>query len=151
MQISFVLLNVVLVILPSYKLTSSILISGITSLYSLTRFIFILRSSLVIVNRSLIEPSIFNVPSSNKVNLRGVLIGNGLTDFDTDIERSMVEFGFYHGLISIETYNTFKRHCPHKPDELYPEEYERGSLPDQPGRGGDLRQPGSGKAVRDPC
>ena len=60
--------------------------------------------------------------SSNKVNLRGVLIGNGLTDFDTDIERSMVEFGFYHGLISIETYNTFKRHCPHKPDELYPEE-----------------------------
>ena len=60
--------------------------------------------------------------SSDKVNLRGVLIGNGLTDFDTDIERSMVEFGFYHGLIPIETYETFKRHCPHKPDELYPEE-----------------------------
>ena len=60
--------------------------------------------------------------SENKVNLKGVLIGNGLTDFDTDIERSMVNFGFYHGLISEETYNSFKRNCPHKPDELYPEE-----------------------------
>ena len=60
--------------------------------------------------------------SSDKVNLKGILIGNGLTDFDTDIERSMVEFGFYHGLISLETYNIFKRHCPHKPDELVPEE-----------------------------
>ena len=60
--------------------------------------------------------------SSDKVNLKGILVGNGLTDFDVDIERSMVEFGFYHGLISVETYNIFKRHCPHKPDELYPEE-----------------------------
>lgn len=60
--------------------------------------------------------------TTDKVNLKGVLIGNGLTDFDTDVERSMVEFGFYHGLISAETYNSFKRNCPHKPDELYPEE-----------------------------
>ena len=47
--------------------------------------------------------------SEDKVNLAGVLIGNGLTDFDTDVERSMVEFGFYHGLVSIELYNSFKR------------------------------------------
>ena len=60
--------------------------------------------------------------SENKVNLKGVLIGNGLTDFDTDVERSMVDFGFNHGLISIETYNSFKRKCPHFPDELNPEE-----------------------------
>ena len=60
--------------------------------------------------------------SENKVNLKGVLIGNGLTDFDTDVERSMVDFGFNHGLISIETYNSFKRNCPHFPDELNPEE-----------------------------
>ena len=62
--------------------------------------------------------------SSDKVNLKGILVGNGLTDFDTDVERSMVEFGFYHGMISIETYNKFKRNCPHKPDELVPEENE---------------------------
>ena len=59
---------------------------------------------------------------TDKVNLRGILVGNGLTDFDTDVERSMVEFGFYHGMISTETYNIFKRNCPHKPDELTPEE-----------------------------
>ena len=63
-----------------------------------------------------------NDDSADKVNLKVVLIGNGLTDYDTDVERSMVDFGFYHGLISIETYNIFKRRCPHKPDELSPEE-----------------------------
>ena len=62
--------------------------------------------------------------SDDKVNLKGVLIGNPLTEFDTDSERSMVEFGFWHGLISIETYESFKRNCPHKNDELRPEEYE---------------------------
>ena len=60
--------------------------------------------------------------TTDKVNLRGVLIVNGLTDFDTDVERCMVEFGFYHGLISVETFDIFKRNCPHKPDELTPGE-----------------------------
>ena len=60
--------------------------------------------------------------SEDKINLKGVLIGNGLTDFDTDIERSMVEFGFSHGLISFETFKLFQRHCSHLPDELNPEE-----------------------------
>ena len=60
--------------------------------------------------------------SEDKVNLKGVLVGNGLTDFDTDVQRSMVEFGFYHGMVPIELYNSFKRNCLHKPDELYPEE-----------------------------
>ena len=50
------------------------------------------------------------------------LIGNGLTDFDTDVERSMVEFGFWHGMISLETFRLFEEHCLHKPDELHPEE-----------------------------
>ena len=63
--------------------------------------------------------------STDKVNLKGVLIGNGLTDFDTDVERSMVEFGFHHGMVSTETYNKFKRNCPHRPDELTPEEDEQ--------------------------
>ena len=63
-----------------------------------------------------------NDNSEDKVNLKGVLIGNGLTDYDTDVERSMVEFGFWHGMISQETFNLFKKHCPHKSDELHPEE-----------------------------
>jgi len=65
---------------------------------------------------------ILNDTSEDKVNLKGVLIGNGLTDYDTDVERSMVEFGFWHGMISFETFNLFKKHCSHKPDELHPEE-----------------------------
>ena len=65
--------------------------------------------------------------SFDKVNLKGVLIGNGLTDFDSDVERSMVNLSFYHGLISLETYNNFKRNCPHILDELYPEEYDEDS------------------------
>ena len=65
---------------------------------------------------------ILNDNSEDKVNLKGVLIGNGLTDFDVDIERSMVEFGFWHGLISSQTFKLFKRHCLHLPDELHPEE-----------------------------
>ena len=59
--------------------------------------------------------------SEEKVNLKGVLIGNGLTDFDTDVERSMAEFGFWHGMISLETFNLFEKHCLHKPYELKPE------------------------------
>ena len=64
---------------------------------------------------------ILNDKSNDKVNLKGVLIGNGLTDFDTDVERSMVEFGYWHGMISFETYDSFQRHCLHLPDELNPE------------------------------
>ena len=64
---------------------------------------------------------ILNDNSTDNVNLKGVLIGNGLTDFDTDVERSMVEFGFWHGMISLETFRLFEEHCLHKPDELNPE------------------------------
>ena len=69
--------------------------------------------------------------SDDKVNLKGVLIGNGLTDFETDIERSMVEFNFWHGLISFNTYKLYKRYCPHLPDELHPEE-DINNLKDNP-------------------
>ena len=64
---------------------------------------------------------IFNDNSTEKVNLKGVLIGNGLTDFETDNERSMVEFGFWRGMISLETFRAFEEHCLHLPDELHPE------------------------------
>ena len=65
---------------------------------------------------------ILNDKSTDKINLKGILIGNGLTDFDVDIERSTVEFAFWHGIISSKTFNLYKTHCLHKPDELHPEE-----------------------------
>ena len=46
---------------------------------------------------------------------------NGLTYFETDNERSMVEFGFWRGMISLETFRAFEEHCLHLPDELHPE------------------------------
>ena len=65
---------------------------------------------------------ILNDNSEDKINLKGILIGNGLTDFDVDIERSLAEFAFWHGLISPKIFNLFKKHCLHLPDELHPEE-----------------------------
>ena len=44
---------------------------------------------------------------------KGVLIGNGLTDFETDIEYSLIETGYYHSLVSIETFHAYLRNCPH--------------------------------------
>ena len=59
--------------------------------------------------------------TTDKVNLKGILIGNALTDPQVDYDRSLVEFGFWRGLISIETYDKYQRHCPHLPDELRPD------------------------------
>ena len=59
--------------------------------------------------------------TTDKVNLQGILIGNALTDPLVDYDRSLVEFGFWRGLISIETYDRFQRLCPHLPDELRPD------------------------------
>lgn len=51
--------------------------------------------------------------ADGNVNLKGVLIGNGLTDFEVDTERSMVEFGYWHAVIGLETWKAFQRNCPH--------------------------------------
>jgi serine carboxypeptidase-like clade 2 len=59
--------------------------------------------------------------TTDKINLKGILIGNALTDPQVDYDRSLVEFGFWRGLISIETYDKYQRHCPHLPDELRPD------------------------------
>ena len=59
--------------------------------------------------------------TTDKVNLQGILIGNALTDPLVDYDRSLVEFGFWRGLISIETYDKFQKLCPHLPDELRPD------------------------------
>ena len=59
--------------------------------------------------------------TTNKVNLKGIMIGNALTDPLVDYDRSLVEFGFWRGIISIETYDKFQKLCPHLPDELRPD------------------------------
>ena len=59
--------------------------------------------------------------SSDKINLKGFLVGNPSTDFQFDYVRSLVEFGFYRGLVSIETYMKYLKNCQHRPDELLPD------------------------------
>ena len=59
--------------------------------------------------------------TTDKINLKGILIGNALTDPLVDYDRSLAEFGFWRGLISIETYDKFQKLCPHLPDELRPD------------------------------
>ena len=50
-----------------------------------------------------------------KLNLKGILLVNPYTYEDTDFEDSMVEFGFSHCLISIETFEKYLKKCPHWP------------------------------------
>ncbi len=44
------------------------------------------------------------IDDGRNINLKGVLIGNGIGDFTVDAEKSIFDFFFYHGLIPIETY-----------------------------------------------
>lgn len=48
------------------------------------------------------------------VNLKGVLIGNGLTDVDTDVEEALIDFAYYHGLYSSETKRKLIKECSAK-------------------------------------
>ena len=59
--------------------------------------------------------------TSDKINLKGFLIGNALTDPLLDYDKSLVEFGYYRGLIAKENYYLFLKHCPHVNDLLNPE------------------------------
>ena len=66
----------------------------------------------------------------DKLNLEGFLIGNGLTDLNTDYDRSLAEFGFWRGIVSLENYNNFQKNCPHLPDEIRPSEDKEGKYKD---------------------
>ena len=46
-----------------------------------------------------------------------MLIDNPYTLYDTDFEDSMVEFGYSHALISIETFEKYLDNCPHWPQK----------------------------------
>jgi carboxypeptidase C (cathepsin A) len=66
----------------------------------------------------------------DKINLEGILIGNGLTDPNVDYDRSLAEFGFWRGIISLENYNKFQKNCPHLFDEIRPEKDKEGKYQD---------------------
>ena len=53
---------------------------------------------------------------TNTIKLKGVLVGNGITDFEVDYDRALVEYAYWHGLISKETWDGYVRNCPHYED-----------------------------------
>jgi len=57
------------------------------------------------------------INSPGDINLKGILIGNPLTFFTTDAERSTVEFGYSHGIVSKESFEAFENKCYHLPLE----------------------------------
>lgn len=44
-------------------------------------------------------------------NLKGWIIGNGVTDYNFDNNNQLVEMSFWYGMISTETYNNIKANC----------------------------------------
>jgi carboxypeptidase C (cathepsin A) len=49
--------------------------------------------------------------NSSQINLKGILVGNGLTDLEVDIENALFDFAYGHGLYSMETQMDYKANC----------------------------------------
>jgi carboxypeptidase C (cathepsin A) len=45
------------------------------------------------------------------VNLKGIIVGNGLTDLKLDIESALVDFAYEHGLYSTDIRRDFEKNC----------------------------------------
>ena len=42
-----------------------------------------------------------NVPEDYKINLKGILVGNGVTDLDYDNDYALLDYAFTHHITSI--------------------------------------------------
>jgi len=49
--------------------------------------------------------------SKTEINLKGIIVGNGLTDLEVDIESALVDFAYGHGLYSDKTRSNFLSFC----------------------------------------
>ena len=70
-----------------------------------------------------------NLPDSQKIRLKGILVGNGVADWDYDTDPATVDFAFTHHLYSYETRMDFNKYCimeydSSKCDELFDVIYE---------------------------
>lgn len=53
----------------------------------------------------------YNVTAKNKINLKGILVGNGATDWSVDITPALIEFAYQHALISYEDKKLYDDTC----------------------------------------
>ena len=59
-----------------------------------------------------------NMPESQKINLKGILVGNGVTDWNYDATAATIDFAFTHHLYSYETRMDFNKYCIMEYDPL---------------------------------
>ena len=60
--------------------------------------------------------------TNSSINLKGILIGNPMTSYKHDYERSVPDFALSHGLIDLDTYLNFTQNCPClKPERAFKE------------------------------
>lgn len=52
-----------------------------------------------------------------KVMLKGILVGNGVTDWKYDTTPALIDFAFTHGIYSVETRNRYVSFCLDGPDD----------------------------------
>lgn len=55
----------------------------------------------------------YNATAAVRINLKGLLIGNGVTDWTVDAEAAMPDFAFQHALYPIELREEYIKYCFH--------------------------------------
>jgi serine carboxypeptidase-like clade I len=54
---------------------------------------------------------------NNKINLKGMIVGNGVTDWNVDTEPALIDFGFTHSLYSYELRQDYLNNCEIKKNQ----------------------------------
>jgi carboxypeptidase C (cathepsin A) len=59
--------------------------------------------------------------NKSDINLKGVLVGNGLTDVTVDVEEALIQFAYDHTLYPPEIYNEYNEKCSdsYKPTDTH--------------------------------
>jgi carboxypeptidase C (cathepsin A) len=63
-------------------------------------------------------PTLADALSDDKeINLKGIIVGNGMTDKNSDNAEAIIDFAYYHALYSKEVRTDYEKHCPltHQP------------------------------------
>ena len=45
--------------------------------------------------------------NTTQINLKGILVGNGCTDWEVDAEPAMMEMLYMHNVVDVETYTSW--------------------------------------------
>ena len=57
-----------------------------------------------------------NAKANSKINLKGILVGNGVADWNYDTSNAMIDFVFTHHLTSYENRKEYNKYCILEPD-----------------------------------